>query len=50
MEEEFIQTEKTVDPDIYLSSCLSAFKALEPHNVQEMIKIFEEYKITTEKF
>ena len=50
VEEDLIQTDKTVDPEIYLSSCLNAFKALDPHNVQEMTKIFDEYKITTEKF
>jgi len=50
VEEEFIQADKAVDPEIYLSSCLNAFKALEPHSIKEMTKIFEEYKISSEKF
>ena len=38
------------DPEIHLSLCLSAFKALEPQNLQEMERIFNEYQISSEKF
>lgn len=33
-----------------MSVCLNAFKMLEPKSLKEMDALFEEYKITTDKF
>ena len=42
--------ELNIEPQVHLSSCLKAFNMLEPHTIDDMEKIFNEYMITPDSF